>query len=295
MFTPDLESTGDSTLVGIWYALRPYQWYKQLIIIIPIVYAGKATEFDAWIYTVVGVLVFSLVAGCVYIINDILDRENDRNHPVKRHRPIASGQVPVRVAMLVAISGFLVSGAIALWLSTLFFTILFFYVVQNIAYSTVLKHVFLVDIFVVGTGFVLRATAGVVLIGAPLSPWLFLTVFLAAFLLASGKRRAELVRNETDSVRTSLDNSTPEFSLFLLFLSAATLLVVYSLYTFFAGNTEMMITIPFAYYSVLRFCHSILGRPTEQVQKILFQKDMVLNFSLWGVVTLIILYHPGSV
>lgn len=294
MFGPNLESTGESMLAGILYELRPHQWYKQLILFIPLVYSGQATSLTAWTQITAGAIVFSLVAGCVYIVNDIFDREEDRKHPVKQHRPIASGQVSVRIAGIVATSGFLLAGSVAFWLDWLFLAVLITYLAQNLAYSAVLKHIFLVDLFVVGAGFVLRAVAGVILISAELSTWLFLTVFLTAFLLASGKRRAEFIPRENEA-RTSLDEFTEEFSTFVLFLSATTLLIVYSLYTFFTRGTVMMLTIPFAYYSVLRFCHLMLEHPTEQVDKHLFRRDMLTNFLLWGVATLIILYRPVSI
>jgi 4-hydroxybenzoate polyprenyltransferase len=293
MFAPDLKSTGKSVLAGIWYELRPHQWYKQVLLFVPLVFSGQATSLTAWSQVIAGALVFSLLAGCVYIVNDIFDREEDRNHPIKQHRPIASGQVSVRIAKIVAIGGFLIVGGVALWLDWVLFLILVGYLVQNLVYSTILKNVFLIDIFIIGSGFVLRAIAGVAIISAPSSPWLLLTVFLAALLLASGKRRAEFKKFDNEA-RTSLDNFTEEFSMFLLFLSATTLLVVYSLYTFFSRSTIMMLTIPFAYYSVLKFCYLMLEQPTEQVHEHLFRRDMLAVFTLWGVATLIILYTPVS-
>lgn len=290
MLTPDLESTSDSTLLGIAYALRPHQWYKQVILFIPLVYSGRATEPSAWATIALGALLFSVTAGCVYVLNDVFDREEDRDHPVKRHRPIASGQVPVGTATLVAVGGFLASGLLAFRLDHIYVTVLVAYVLLNVAYSSVLKQVFLIDMFVIGIGFVLRAYAGVALLDAPFSSWLFLTVFLAAFLLASGKRHSELVANDESEVRSNLDDFTADFSLFVLYVAASTLIVIYSLYTFFARQTEMMLTIPFAYYSVLRFSHLVLLRPTEQVHELLFQRDMLANFVLWGVVTVFILY-----
>lgn len=290
MSPPSAESAGESTLRGLWEELRPHQWYKQVILFIPLVYSGQAVVVTDWGRIMAGALVFSFVAGCVYIVNDILDREADREHPVKRHRPIASGLISVRIALTVAVAGLLAAGIVALWLDPFFLAVVSIYVAQNLAYSIFLKHILLVDIFLVGAGFVLRALAGVALIEAPLSPWLFLSVFLAAFLLASAKRYAEFVNASESATRASLDSFTPDFSLFLLFLASSTLLVVYSLYTFFARRTEMMVTIPFAYYSVLRFTNLLIIDPTEQINEILFHRDMVLNFILWGVVTIIVLY-----
>lgn len=255
-------------------------------------YSGQATSLDSWSIIVAGAFIFSVISGCVYIINDIFDREEDRNHPVKQHRPIASGQMPVGIAALVAIGGIFLAGAAAFWLDQIFVLVIIAYILQNIAYSAVLKHLFLIDIFIVGTGFVLRALAGVLLIDATLSPWLFLSVFLAAFLLASGKRRAEVTSSNESNTRTSVENYTSDFSLFVLFISAATLLMVYSLYTFFARQTAMMVTIPLAYYSVLRICHLIVVQPTEQMYKLLFRRDMLTTFVLWGITTVTILYIP---
>lgn len=293
MIAPDLESTGDSTLRGLVYEIRPWQWYKQLILYLAVIFSGSAGELNAWIQTTFGAILFSAVAGATYILNDVRDREEDRQHPRKQHRPIASGQVSYIVAILCAIVLYVSVGALSWRLDRLFFGLIVLYTSQNFLYNFGAKKLLFVDLFSISAGFVIRAVAGVVLVSVALSPWLILCVFLTALMLGVSKRWGEKqdIDNPTE-VRSTLSEYSPQTLQFLLGSVTTMLLITYTLYTFFAQDLAMMLTIPFAFYAVFRFVHLTFTNEgaTEPVSLIL-DRSFLVNSLLWGVITIFILYR----
>ncbi|MFB6197217.1 MAG: UbiA prenyltransferase family protein, partial [Halobacteriaceae archaeon] len=281
------------TAVGLVYELRPWQWYKQLVLFVPLVFSGSANEFDLWIRIVSGGLLFSAVAGSTYIINDVNDIDEDRQHPRKRHRPIASGQVPVPIAVAAAIGIYIVAGVLSLQLNPLFFGLIAAYVGQNFLYSYVMKKFLFVDLLSIAIGFVLRVLAGIVLISVQLSPWLFLCTFLTALMLGVSKRWGEYESiEEPDAVRENLDEYSVEILKFLFVSVATMLLMSYSLYTFFARDIMMMLTIPFAFYAVFRFAHlTLVNAGADEPVDFLFDRPMIVNLCLWGVSIVVLLYQ----
>lgn len=278
--------------MGLIRTARPHQWYKQGVLVIGIVFSKNATNIAAWSKLLMAVIAYTAVAGAVYTFNDISDREEDRQHPTKQNRPIASGQVPVWIATCFATlltgAGFLLS-----WIVTpLLAAILGVYVAQNMIYSMYLKQVVIVDILVVAIGFVLRAIAGVVAIDIWLSPWLVVCTFLLALVLAIGKRRHELEKNENPSeVRTTLDEYTTRNLDQLLVVTMSSLLMAYALYTFNKANPAMMLTLPFAVFGVFRYHYlihtsDIAGRP----EYLFTDQPSVLNLLFWGIVSVAVLY-----
>lgn len=278
---------------GLVRELRPWQWYKQGVMLFGIVFSRNLLDLEKWGLLLVGIGAFTAVVGAVYIFNDITDLEEDRNHPEKQHRPMASGQVPVALG-----GGFglvlLVGGlAASYWLGPLFLAVVLGYLGQNVLYSLYLKQVVLVDVMVVATGFVLRAIAGVVAIAVPLSPWLIVCTYLFALVLALGKRRHELAEaDDPTDVRSVLGEYSIETIDHFLVVVMATLLVAYSLYTFFRVDLIMMATLPFAFFGVFRYYHlvhtsNIAGRP----EYLLTDRQSVLNLLLWGLVAIGVLYN----
>jgi 4-hydroxybenzoate polyprenyltransferase len=293
MLAPDLESTGNSTFRGLAYELRPWQWYKQLILYIAVIFSGSAGEFDAWVQTTVGALLFSAVAGATYILNDVQDREEDRQHPRKKHRPIASGQVAPEVAVLCAVSLYLSAGVLSWGLDPLFFGLIALYIGQNFLYSLGAKEYLFVDLFSISTGFVIRAIAGVVLLSVELSPWILLCTFLAALMLGASKRWGEAQEvNDPATVRTILNSYSPQTLQFLLGSVATMLMTAYAMYTFFARDLLMMLTIPFAFYAVFRFVHLTFSyEGASEPTVLLLDRGLFINFVLWGISTILIIYH----
>ena len=281
-----------STISGLIYEIRPWQWYKQGVILIAIVFSRNLFNPVAWGRVSVAVAAFCAVAGATYIFNDISDVEEDRNHPEKRNRPIASGQVSVQTAGAFAIA-LLVSGfALAYMLGWLFVFVILTYLVQNAAYSLYLKDVVLVDVLLIAFGFVLRAVAGVVAISVALSPWLVVCTFLAALLLALGKRRHEFETSATPGeTRATLDEYTPETLDQLLVIVISTLLMSYSVYTFTGARLAMMLTLPFAFFGVFRYHHLVhTASVGASPGSLLLDRQFILNLALWGLIAVAVLY-----
>lgn len=293
MYAPDPESIPDSPLAGLVYELRPWQWYKQLVLVIPVVFSGSADDLSAWLRVIAGALLFSAIAGSTYILNDISDIEQDRNHPQKRHRPIASGVVSIPLALVFVGGLYVLAGVLSWRLDPLFFGLVALYVGQNVVYSYFLKQYLFVDLLSISAGFVIRAVAGIVLISVQLSPWLLLCTFLAALLLGTSKRWGE--RSETDDptvIRENLDSYSTQTLRFLFMNISAILLMAYSLYTFFARDLLMMLTIPFAFYAVFRYAHLTFAQEGDSEPIILLlDRQILVNLLLWGITIVIILYR----
>ena len=282
----------NGTFSGLLREMRPWQWYKQSVLLLGIIFSKNIQNVAAWRRVVLAIASFCAVAAAVYIFNDIVDIEEDRNHPTKQHRPIASGQVSIPVAVGFAAGLLLFGLGVAYALGRLVLLIVGLYLAQNVLYSLYLKQLVLVDIIVIAIGFVLRAVTGVVAIEVYLSPWLVVCTFLAALLLAIGKRRHEMFTNKDPAAtRGTLDEYTAEGLDQLLVVVVSTLLVSYSLYTFFRSTDEMMLTLPFAFFGVFRYHHLIHAKDIGSDPKyLLFDRPFVLNFLIWMGVAIAVLY-----
>ncbi|TKX52870.1 decaprenyl-phosphate phosphoribosyltransferase [Halorubrum sp. SP3] len=282
-----------TTVTGLVREIRPWQWYKQGVMLLGIVFSQNLLNWGVWLSLLIGIVSFTTVASATYIFNDISDLEEDRNHPQKQHRPIASGQVSVSVA---AVFGLILAGiglGAAYSLGPLFLAILLAYLAQNALYSLVLKQFVFVDVLIVAIGFVLRAIAGVIAIDVFLSPWLIVSTFLLALVLAFGKRRNELeVAANPQQTRDVLGEYSENNIDQLLVMVMATLLMSYSLYTFSRTAPTMMVTLPFAFFGVFRYHHlvhttNIAGQP----EYLLTDRSSVVNLILWGIVVVAVLYN----
>ncbi|MXY45624.1 MAG: decaprenyl-phosphate phosphoribosyltransferase [Chloroflexi bacterium] len=254
--------------VALFVSMRPRQWYKNLIIYLAFFFTiDEAWSLDAdtiaalQLFGVITLafLIFSALTGAIYLLNDILDAKSDRRHPRKRNRPIASGRLPVAAAWIAAVALTAIALGGAFTLNPAFGGISLLYALANIAYSLALKHIVLVDVFVISGGMVLRAVAGAAIMGVPISPWLYLCTALAALLLALIKRRSQLTTAGVDaaSQRPSLSRYSVESLDKLVVITATASLIAYSLYTFTAPNLPtngaMMLTIPFVAFCLFRY------------------------------------------
>lgn len=281
--------------------MRPKQWVKNVFVLAALVFDRQLTNWPATLTTLIGVFLFCMLSGAVYLINDVFDKEADQNHPTKKNRPIASGKLPTNVAIITAVIIIAISLYWAFHLSTTFGVISTVYFFLNLAYSFKLKHIPLIDVMVIATGFVLRVGAGVSLIQVErFSPWLYVCTTLLALFIGFGKRRAEIVclsENATQH-RKVLDGYSLEFLDQLITIVSGTAIVAYSLYTFSAPNlpenNSMMLTIPFVLYGLFRYLYLIKiqksgGAPEDLV---LSDRPLQLCILLWGISVLVIFYWP---
>ncbi len=288
-------------LKAIIKTMRPRQWLKNLVLFAALVFDRQLglEHLQATLRTIAGFVLFCLISGLVYIINDIADIEADRRHPDKRNRPIASGRLPLKVAWGAALIIFLITIPAAFWLAPAFGLISVSYLVLNLAYSKWIKHIPLLDVFSIALGFVLRVAAGVALIQvARFSPWLYVVTTLGALYIGFGKRRAELalLAGDANSHRRVLEGYTIPLLDQLITIVSATTIIAYSLYTFSApnlpGNHAMMLTIPFVIYGIFRYLYLIQlkhsGGAPEDV--LLSDRPLQLTVILWGIAVLFIFY-----
>ncbi|WP_306060664.1 decaprenyl-phosphate phosphoribosyltransferase [Natronococcus wangiae] len=284
------------TVSGLVKEIRPWQWYKQSILLLGLVFSKSLFDPVAVTNVVLGIVAFCAIAGATYIGNDIADVEEDRNHPRKKHRPIASGQVSIPVAA--AFGALLFVGGLTLsWrLGPLFFIVILAYLAQNSLYTAYLKEIVIVDVMVIAIGFVLRAIAGVVAIDVYLSPWLVVCTFLTALMLALGKRRHEMtISDDPAASRAILAEYTEETLDHLLIVVLSALVVSYSLYTFFRGGEWMMVTLPFAFFAVFRYHHLVYTKDLGGNPKFLLgDRPFLVNLVAWGLVVIAILYQDPS-
>jgi len=288
-------------LSALILTMRPRQWIKNVVLFAALVFDRQLSinNLPAVLRTTTGFIVFCLLSGAVYIINDLADLEADRRHPEKRLRPLASGQLPVSIARNAALLLIVLLTPASYLLSPGFALVALAYLFTNLAYSRWIKHMPLLDVLTIALGFVLRVGAGVTLIQvARFSPWLYVVTTLGALYIGFGKRRAELalLADGANAHRRVLDGYTiPLLDQFITIVSGTTI-IAYSLYTFSAPNLPdnhiMMLTIPFVLYGVFRYLYLIQvkhgGGAPEEV--LLSDRPLQATILLWGMAVLLIFY-----
>ncbi|MCG3200059.1 MAG: Decaprenyl-phosphate phosphoribosyltransferase [bacterium] len=284
-----------NTALALLRGTRPRQWPKNAFVFAALVFAPKLKDLDADLRTLACFVIFCLVSGAVYLVNDIRDLEKDRLHPIKKRRPIASGELSASLAGWCA-ALFMAMGLLGSWALTPKFTwILSIYIVLNLLYSFLLKHEVIIDILLIAIGYLLRVEAGGVVIDVTISNYLWLCTILLALLLAIGKRRHELLMVEdAANHRAILKEYSPELLDQMMGVTTASILVSYALYTQEAvgGEKNLIWTVPFVIYGIFRYLYLIHkkemgGDPAE----ILFEDwRMTLNILLWVVVSVVFIY-----
>ena len=282
-------------------AMRPKQWAKNVFIFAGLFFDGKAFLPRQLLLSLAAFGIFCLVSGAVYLINDLADIDKDRMHPTKRHRPLASGALPVGVARSAAIAIMATMLPLALLIHVPLGLTTIAYAALMVAYSFWLKHVVIIDVMVIASGFVLRVLAGTLVVQVTrFSPWLYVCTTLLALFIALNRRRHELVllADKANDHRSVLDDYSLEFIDSATSLVTATALVAYSLYTFSAPNVPanhaMMLTIPFVLYGVFRYLYLIhvrrLGGTPEDI--VLGDRPLLLRVLCWAVVGGLVIYGP---
>lgn len=310
----------DGLIASAVKAMRPVHWIKNLSLFAAIFLSGMLFDKGILPKVIWAFIAFCLVTSATYIINDILDAKADRLHPTKRFRPIASGALPISLAVIEAIvlAGAAILVSLASGLNSLFLTILVGYLILQFVYSLGLKNVAIIDIVIIATGFVLRVYAGAFVIDAHLSVWFLLCVISVALFLASGKRRAELnlTQNEEGLTRKSLGNYKKELlnSYVTMFGNASWM--SWALFTFFESpkaslpfwlvlaelsrtttiDKLLMSTIPITIFGIMRYESLIFEGKSETPERLLLtDKPLIISLGLWLVFIYWVLYSGVSV
>ncbi len=255
---PPVRRTVVSVLVAAVRQMRPRQWAKNVFLFPALVFSGNFLQWGPVSQALVGFGAFCLLASSGYVLNDFLDREADRKHPKKRHRPIASGALPVPLALL--LFGACLGGGLALaWsLSPGFLLISVVYLVTTLSYSFYFKHRVILDVLFLASGFVWRTIAGAVAIDVHVSEWLFLCTIFVALFFGFNKRRGELLQigAHTGTRRNLAEYSPQMLEQFQSIVTSATL-ITYLLYTVLGPTRWMTLTIPMVLYGIFRYIYLI--------------------------------------
>ena len=285
--------------------LRVEQWVKNLFVFTALFFSGNITNTDLFIKSVFAFFVFSFTASAIYIINDYSDIESDRKHPEKRHRPLASGavsrgQAKVIFSALIILGIAMIIGGQYFFKQNLwkFAVIIASYFFMNIAYTFRLKHVPIVDVTIIATGFVLRVLAGGYVTGIYISHWAILLTFVLALVLAIGKRRGELINAQiSGKTRRSLDGYNVQFADIALSMSCTLVIVCYLMFTLSAEvqqkfHTRVFYTVFFVVFAILRYLQqTLVYNRTESPTKIVYKDRYIqITLVLWVIAFLLQIY-----
>jgi 4-hydroxybenzoate polyprenyltransferase len=293
-----------STVRGLIRALRPKQWTKNLLVFAGLMFARQYGDPISVLRAAEAFGVFCLLSGTIYIINDIVDVEEDRKHPRKRLRPIASGELSISVATVAAAVLAPLSLLAAFRINWATGVVAAVYLAVTLLYNFQLKHRVIVDVLAVAAGFVLRAVAGVTAIDAAISPWLLMCTALLALFLVLTKRRQELILLEDGAAehRRILEEYSPALLDQMIGIVTASTLMSYCLYTMSErtvrefGNHNLMLTIPFVIYGIFRYLYLVHQRNEGDAPDRVFLNDlpMLINVALYVAVALLILLFAGG-
>jgi 4-hydroxybenzoate polyprenyltransferase len=280
--------------------LRPHQWVKNGFVLAPLIFAGKLLHGPSLVLGLSAFAVFCLASSGVYAFNDVFDREQDRNHPTKRHRPVAAGEVGVLTAVIIGagLVAFSILGAIAI--GKAFFLWLVFYLLLQLGYNVAFRNIVLLDILAIAMGFVIRAVAGSHAIEVITSPWLILCSFLIALFLGFAKRRQEIILmgDAAGDHRSILkDYSVPLLDQLIGIVTAATI-VSYAIYTLTPEVTErlgsryMILTLPFVLYGIFRYLYlvHVLEKGGSPTRDLLTDAPLLLSIGLWTLTSVALIY-----
>jgi 4-hydroxybenzoate polyprenyltransferase len=291
---------GEGNLIsGIFKTLRPKQWTKNGFIFAALIFDVKLFQFELVIKTILGFILLCLISGTVYLINDLVDIEKDRQHPTKKNRPLPSGKVPVSAAIIAAIALVVITLPLSFLLHPIFGLITTSYLLLQVAYSFVLKNMVIVDVLTLAAGFVLRVAAGVAIVEAErFSPWLYVITVLLALFLGLGKRRQEMVllKGKEFNTRTILNEYNIPFLDAMMPIVTTGTIITYAFYTFSApnlpGNHLMMLTIPFVIYGIFRYLYIIhvQGNGGAPDEVLLTDGPLQITIILFGLTIISILY-----
>lgn len=281
-------------------SLRPKQWTKNLLLFAGLLFSKSLFQVPLLLKATAGFFIFCLLSGTEYLVNDLLDIEQDRTHPVKSKRPLASGKLAPSSAVAVVIVLSVAGLASSFLLHRTFGWIALIYFLLMLSYTFALKHVVILDVIIIALGFVLRAVAGAAVIEVPISSWLLVcTTFLALFLVLN-KRRHEMVLLGENAAnhRKILGEYSPYFLDLMVAVVTASTIMAYTLYTAAAdtvqkfGTRNLIFTLPFVLYGIFRYLYLVhqknMGGSPEQI--LIKDVPMILNIFLYLIATGVILY-----
>lgn len=305
--------------INLLKTARPRQWLKNASLAAALIFSGKLFHAQSFFLIAWSILIFSIITSSIYFINDIADLSRDRVHPFKRFRPIASGKLPVPLALFFASLGVFIGLYLAAGISFFFFLICLAYFVLQIIYSFYLKHVVIMDVFSIAASFILRVYAGAIVLNYHISIWFLLCVTSLALFMAVGKRRAELAildKGVAAGHRKTLSHYSPDLLDDYLSMFAGSAWMSWALFTFFESppivfgpsllasilpltisgtNKWLMITIPVVIFGIMRYLNIVYqGSRAEAPERVLLSdKPLLSSVIIWGILVVWVIYGAG--
>ncbi len=281
--------------------IRAPQWIKNLFVFVPLLFSKHFFDKDYFILSLAGFAIFCLTSSLVYIVNDIIDIEADRAHPVKKERPLPSGKISKKQASITAFILFLIIIFSGINFNPLFLALIGSYLILNLFYSLKWKHIVLVDIFCIAAGFMIRVIAGAYIIEVEISSWLLLTTMFISLFLAIMKRKSELSNSqniENSANRKVLTHYSLDFTNQISTIAASAVIICYALYTVsqrtvaIFGNENLIYTTPFVVFGIFRYMYLVYmnqqGENTTEI--IITDLPMIFNIIFYILVTTLIVY-----
>jgi 4-hydroxybenzoate polyprenyltransferase len=288
------------SVAGLFASLRPHQWTKNLVVFAALVFSERLFDWRALVTSTEAFVIFCFLSGVVYLVNDLADRESDRQHPLKRLRPIAAGTLSAPTATAAAVILGVGSLAAAFALGRGFGTIASAYLALMILYSSALKHIVIVDALTIAVGFVLRAAGGAVALSVVISHWLLVCTILLALLISLAKRRHELVllASTATSHRPILGEYSPYLLDQMIGIVAASTLIAYIFYTISPETAQKFqtewlgLTIPFPIYGIFRYLYLVHQREAggSPSDLLLNDRPLLACVMLWILTVIVIIY-----
>lgn len=284
----------------LFLSMRPEQWIKNLFVFAALLFSKNLLNLSKGIESLAGFAIFCMIAGCAYLVNDLIDLEKDKQHPVKSKRPIAAGKLKRTTVILVILLVGCTSLFFAFSINKVFGIIVLCYFVLNVNYSLYLKHIVIIDVATIAAGFVLRVWGGAVIISVTASEWLFLCTLLLSLFLGFSKRRHELVLLAGNAIshRTVLEHYSAYYLDQMISVVTASTVICYALYTMShstaesLGTSKLIYTLPFVLYGIFRYLYLVHqkekgGNPADIM---LTDKPMIANVILWVIASFLFIY-----
>jgi 4-hydroxybenzoate polyprenyltransferase len=279
--------------------MRPQQWVKNLFVLAPVVFAHRLDDSLALSRALLALAAFCAGSSAVYLLNDVRDREADGHHPLKRQRPIASGQVSATLAIGAATALVVAAVAASAALGRLPLALLLGFLLLNALYTAYLKHLVILDVMVLAVGYLLRVEAGAATVGVAVSSWLLLCTLFVALFLGFSKRRHELLllAERAPDQRRVLSQYSPAFLDQMINVVTASTVLCYALYAMAEESVAkhgrgLVYTVPFVLFGVFRYLYLVYQRPghSNPTEDVLTDPPFLVNFALWSAVVLAVLY-----
>ncbi|MEO8512255.1 MAG: decaprenyl-phosphate phosphoribosyltransferase [Ignavibacteria bacterium] len=292
-------------IIHLFKLIRPKQWIKNFFVFAPLLFSRHIFQIEYLIPALAAFIIFSLASSAVYIINDIMDVDSDRAHPKKKYRPIASGEISVKQAMIFLVVLVIIIIGGLFFQKTIFAFVIVLYLITNLLYSLKVKSIVLLDVFFISFGFMLRVLGGAAAIGVTVSSWMILTTIFISLFLAISKRRSELSqivnKENIDKQRKVLKEYSVEFADEINTIAAAGTIISYALYTVSErtvatfGTEKLIYTTPFVIYGIFRYMYLMHQKNLGESPTSIVTKDIpiILDVFAWFIFSLLIIYRQS--